>query len=57
MQGLGSPAKGINSHASVWSARSPAKEPGHRGRTGAGEGANVASHIGGEGEPGDEGHQ
>lgn len=39
MQGLRSPAKGINSHASVWAASSHAKESGHRGRAGAGEGA------------------
>lgn len=53
LQGLGSPAKGTNSHASVWSARSPAKKPGHKGRVGAGEGAKTASQTGGEGKPGD----
>lgn len=52
-QGLGSPAKRTDSHANVWSARSPAKEPGHKGRVGAREEAKSASQTGGEGEPGD----
>ena len=56
MQGLGNPAKGTNSHASVWSSRRPAKEPGHGegARPLAGVGASMASQTGGEGEPGHE---
>lgn len=54
MQELGRPAKGTNSPATVWSARSTAKEPGHKGRVGAGEGAKTTSQTGGQGEPGDE---
>lgn len=53
---MGNPAKGTNSHASVWSSRSPVKEPGHRAgaRPPAGAGTSMASQTGGEGEPGHE---